>query len=174
MRIAPMTAAGRNAMIVLVGERDLARHAPTAAASTCPAPPWRSQPAGLAHGHRQQGRGGKPDARGPAKRELRGRRITVNAVAPGPVATELFLTGSPEHGLLPRCRRWWLGQLEDTASCHSWPAPDSGLGQRPAPMAAWPERGVRTGIGAVATTVRGSPTRDLPRRLRLSRSRSCR
>src|ERR1700716_1495128 len=30
-------------------------------------------------------------------KELRGRNITVNAVAPGPVATELFLTGkSPE------------------------------------------------------------------------------
>jgi 3-oxoacyl-[acyl-carrier protein] reductase len=30
--------------------------------------------------------------------ELRGRQITVNAVAPGPVATELFLTGkTPEQ-----------------------------------------------------------------------------
>jgi 3-oxoacyl-[acyl-carrier protein] reductase len=28
--------------------------------------------------------------------ELRGRNITVNAVAPGPVATELFLTGKSE------------------------------------------------------------------------------
>jgi len=29
-------------------------------------------------------------------RELRGRQITVNAVAPGPIATELFLTGKSE------------------------------------------------------------------------------
>jgi 3-oxoacyl-[acyl-carrier protein] reductase len=28
--------------------------------------------------------------------ELRGRNITVNAVAPGPVATELFLTGKAD------------------------------------------------------------------------------
>jgi 3-oxoacyl-[acyl-carrier protein] reductase len=30
-------------------------------------------------------------------RELRGRQITVNAVAPGPTATELFLTGKSEE-----------------------------------------------------------------------------
>ena len=29
--------------------------------------------------------------------ELRGRNITVNAVAPGPVATELFLTGKTDE-----------------------------------------------------------------------------
>lgn len=30
-------------------------------------------------------------------KELRGRKITVNAVAPGPTATELFLEGKPPH-----------------------------------------------------------------------------
>jgi 3-oxoacyl-[acyl-carrier protein] reductase len=29
--------------------------------------------------------------------ELRGRKVTVNAVAPGPIATELFLNGKTEN-----------------------------------------------------------------------------
>lgn len=37
--------------------------------------------------------------------ELRGRNITVNAVAPGPVATELFMNGKTEEQM-PRWRRW--------------------------------------------------------------------
>jgi 3-oxoacyl-[acyl-carrier protein] reductase len=51
--------------------------------------------------------------------ELRGRNITVNAVAPGPVATELFLTGKSEaqidqlRKLSPLER---LGQPEDIAN----------------------------------------------------------
>jgi len=51
--------------------------------------------------------------------ELRGRNITVNAVAPGPVATELFLTGKSEaqidqlRKLSPLER---LGQTEDIAN----------------------------------------------------------
>jgi 3-oxoacyl-[acyl-carrier protein] reductase len=51
--------------------------------------------------------------------ELRGRNITVNAVAPGPVATELFLTGRSEaqidqlRKLSPLER---LGQPEDIAN----------------------------------------------------------
>jgi 3-oxoacyl-[acyl-carrier protein] reductase len=50
--------------------------------------------------------------------ELRGRNITVNAVAPGPVATELFLNGkTPEQidnlSKLPPLER--LGQPEDIA-----------------------------------------------------------
>jgi len=52
-------------------------------------------------------------------KELRGRNITVNAVAPGPVATELFLTGkSPE--LIDRMAKMnpmeRLGTPEDVAS----------------------------------------------------------
>jgi NAD(P)-dependent dehydrogenase (short-subunit alcohol dehydrogenase family) len=40
---------------------------------------------------RIEGKGGR------ASKELRGRNITVNAVAPGPTATDLFLNGkSPE------------------------------------------------------------------------------
>jgi 3-oxoacyl-[acyl-carrier protein] reductase len=52
-------------------------------------------------------------------KELRGRNITVNAVAPGPVATELFLTGkSPE--LIDRMAKMnpmeRLGTPQDIAS----------------------------------------------------------
>ena len=32
-------------------------------------------------------------------RELRGRNITVNAVAPGPIATKLFLDGKPKEAI---------------------------------------------------------------------------
>lgn len=62
--------------------------------------------------------------------ELRGRNITVNAVAPGPVATELFLTGKSEAQIeqlskAPPLER--LGQVEDIASVVSFLAgPDGG------------------------------------------------
>ena len=62
--------------------------------------------------------------------ELRGRNITVNAVAPGPVATELFLTGKEEAQIeqlrkLPPLER--LGQPEDIANLVSFLAgPDGG------------------------------------------------
>ena len=51
-------------------------------------------------------------------KEMRGRRITVNAVAPGPVATELFLHGKSEEQIqgmakMPPLER--LGQPEDIA-----------------------------------------------------------
>lgn len=63
-------------------------------------------------------------------KELRGRRITVNAVAPGPVATALFLKGkSPEliehYAKMPPLER--LGQPEDISGVVSFLAgPDSG------------------------------------------------
>lgn len=63
-------------------------------------------------------------------KELRGRRITVNAVAPGPVATELFLTGKSaeliEHyAKMPPLER--LGQPEDISNVVSFLAsPESG------------------------------------------------
>jgi len=63
-------------------------------------------------------------------KELRGRQITVNAVAPGPVSTELFLTGkSPElierMSKIPPLER--LGTTEDIASVVSFLAgPDGG------------------------------------------------
>ena len=52
-------------------------------------------------------------------KELRGRNITVNAVAPGPVATELFLRGKSEEQVkafaqMPPLER--LGQPEDIAA----------------------------------------------------------
>jgi len=62
--------------------------------------------------------------------ELRGRNITVNAVAPGPVATELFLKGKSEEqiaqiaNMAPLGR---LGQPADIASVVSFLAgPDGG------------------------------------------------
>lgn len=62
--------------------------------------------------------------------ELRGKKITVNAVAPGPVATELFLTGKSEEALaqaakLPPLER--LGQPDDISGVVSFLAgPDGG------------------------------------------------
>jgi len=62
--------------------------------------------------------------------ELRGRNITVNAVVPGPVATELFLSGKTDAQIeqmskLPPLER--LGQPEDIASVVSFLAgPDGG------------------------------------------------
>jgi 3-oxoacyl-[acyl-carrier protein] reductase len=52
-------------------------------------------------------------------RELRGRRITVNAIAPGPTATDLFLTGKTEEMIdrlakAPPLER--LGTPEDIAN----------------------------------------------------------
>ncbi len=52
-------------------------------------------------------------------KELRGRRITVNCVAPGPVATDLFLNGKTEEQIaqfskMPPLER--LGQPDDIAS----------------------------------------------------------
>lgn len=61
--------------------------------------------------------------------ELRGRNVTVNAVAPGPVATELFLTGKAEaqieelRKLSPLER---LGQPEDIANLVSFLAGPGG------------------------------------------------
>lgn len=63
-------------------------------------------------------------------KELRGRDITVNAVAPGPVATELFLNGKTEEQIknfanMPPLQR--LGQPEDIANVVSFLAgPESG------------------------------------------------
>lgn len=63
-------------------------------------------------------------------KELRGRNITVNAVAPGPVATELFLNGKTDEQIaqfskMPPIER--LGKPEDIAGVVSFLAgPDSG------------------------------------------------
>src|SRR5438445_9985483 len=62
--------------------------------------------------------------------ELRGRKVTVNAVAPGPVGTDLFLKGKTqaqidELGKVPPLER--LGQPEDIANVVSFLAgPDGG------------------------------------------------
>ncbi|MDP2699286.1 SDR family oxidoreductase [Thalassospira sp.] len=63
-------------------------------------------------------------------KELRGRNITVNAVAPGPVATELFLNGKTDEQIahfakMPPLER--LGQPDDIAGVISFLAgPNSG------------------------------------------------
>jgi 3-oxoacyl-[acyl-carrier protein] reductase len=62
-------------------------------------------------------------------KELRGRGITVNAVAPGPVATDLFLTGKTEEQIqtftkMPPLER--LGQPEDVAGVVAFLASSSG------------------------------------------------
>jgi 3-oxoacyl-[acyl-carrier protein] reductase len=56
-------------------------------------------------------------------KELRGRNITVNAVAPGPTATDLFLTGKTQEQIdhlakMPPLER--LGQPEDIAAAVSF------------------------------------------------------
>jgi 3-oxoacyl-[acyl-carrier protein] reductase len=63
-------------------------------------------------------------------KELRGQNITVNAVAPGPIATELFLTGKSDE-LIQQFSKTAplerLGQPEDIASVISFLAgPDAG------------------------------------------------
>jgi len=61
--------------------------------------------------------------------ELRGRNVTVNAVAPGPIPTELFLKGKTEAQIeefrkLPPLER--LGRVEDIASVVSFRAGPDG------------------------------------------------
>jgi 3-oxoacyl-[acyl-carrier protein] reductase len=61
--------------------------------------------------------------------ELRGRNITVNAVAPGPVATELFRAGKTEAQIDQMSKRpplERLGQAEDIASVVSFLAGPEG------------------------------------------------
>ena len=62
-------------------------------------------------------------------KEMRGRNITVNTVAPGPVATDLFFKGKPQEvidhltKLTPLER---LGKPEDVANTVSFLAGPSG------------------------------------------------
>lgn len=76
-------------------------------------------------------------------KELRGRQITVNAVAPGPVATELFMHGKTEEQIeafskMPPLER--LGQPQDIANIVSFLV---------SPAAAWVNRQVLRGNGGL-------------------------
>ena len=76
-------------------------------------------------------------------KELRGRQITVNAVAPGPVATELFLHGKTEEQIeafskMPPLER--LGQPQDIANIVSFLV---------SPEAAWVNGQVLRGNGGL-------------------------
>ncbi|MEA1674221.1 SDR family oxidoreductase [Nitrospirillum sp. BR 11163] len=62
-------------------------------------------------------------------REMRGRSITVNAIAPGPTATELFLNGKPQEvvdRLAKQAPLERLGQPEDIAAAVSFLAGPDG------------------------------------------------
>jgi 3-oxoacyl-[acyl-carrier protein] reductase len=76
--------------------------------------------------------------------ELRGREITVNCVAPGPTATELFLTGKPPE-VVERLRKLAplerLGQPEDIAAVVAFLA---------GPDGAWVNAQIAAVLGPVA------------------------
>ena len=63
-------------------------------------------------------------------KELRGRNITVNAIAPGPVATKLFLDGKPKEAIEGAAKMSPLGRIgepDDIASAVSFlVGPDAG------------------------------------------------
>ena len=63
-------------------------------------------------------------------KELRGRNITVNVVAPGPTATDLFLKGKPKEaidGMAKLAPLQRLGQPDDIAHVVSFlVGPDGG------------------------------------------------
>ncbi len=74
-------------------------------------------------------------------KEMRGRNITVNAVAPGPTATDLFLNGKSDE-LVARMAKMnpleRLGRPQDIAAAVAFLAgPDGCLDQRTGPARQW-------------------------------------
>uniref|UniRef100_A0A2P2JUK2 Short-chain type dehydrogenase/reductase-like n=1 Tax=Rhizophora mucronata TaxID=61149 RepID=A0A2P2JUK2_RHIMU len=61
-------------------------------------------------------------------KELKGTRITANCVAPGPIATEMFLTGRSEEqvqGAIDQCPLGRLGETKDVAPVVGFLASDA-------------------------------------------------
>lgn len=76
-------------------------------------------------------------------KELRGRQITVNAVAPGPIATELFLSGKTDEQIA-QFPKWHhsnglVSPMTLPVWCPSWlvPIPAGSTGRPSVPMAGW-------------------------------------
>ncbi len=138
-------ALGRRHAAVAAGRAGPGRTSTRSSGPTCAAPSWSTSrpPAGCATAARSSTSPARsPSWRGPGysaptprpraasrrsrlilARELRGRNITVNAVAPGPTATALFLDGKPQElidriAAEPPLER--LGQPEDIAEVISF------------------------------------------------------
>ncbi len=94
-------------------------------------------------------------------KELRGRNITVNVVAPGPVAMDVFLTGKSQE-LVDRMAKMnpmeCLGTPEDIASTVAFlvvPKADGSMPRCRAPMAAWSDQGPFSHVSISALISRG-------------------
>jgi NAD(P)-dependent dehydrogenase (short-subunit alcohol dehydrogenase family) len=116
-------------------------------------------------------------------KELRGRNITVNAIAPGPTVTKLFLDGKPQE-VIERLSRLAplerLGKPQDIAPTR-WPSSQArttpgSTARRCAPMAgssdpAWPDRRKPSSHSSTPTQGKSlcpSPSSSSPAPLRAS------
>jgi len=98
-------------------------------------------------------------------KELRGRNITVNAIAPGPIATKLFLDGKPQEvieGLSKLAPLERLGQPQDIADAVALPRrPGRRLDQRPDAARQWRDDLIPLGPAAeIPLPVRSHPLKE--------------